>query len=364
MNQREERWVVSVRRRNRMGYKGYQGRGGGSSTFLKILVCILAILVVAGGGYLVALQGGISLPSLPSFATQKPDETQQPGETEPTSDPENSTSPSPTPQPSQTPSITPVRAVEVSLSQLLDGSAQTRVEQANCDALVVEVKGEWGKLQWPSQAALAKQLGVISSTQDLAETLKTLSQKGIYLVARVDCFRDQAMSASNVGSSLLMTKGGNRWYDSMGMSWVSPVNQQVRDYVTQLCVELSKMGFDELVLDSAYFPDQGEVHVLAQSDNYPQTRTAPVETFWKQVSEAVKDSGVVLSAQVRGDSLLDGGATTGMTPQMLDQYAQRVWVTLEGVEQTQVQTVLTQAGVDQARQITGQEAASGQMIWG
>ncbi|WP_143482901.1 putative glycoside hydrolase [Pseudoflavonifractor sp. An85] len=353
-----------MRRRNRMGYKGYQGRGGGSSTFLKILVCILAILVVAGGGYLLAQQGGISLPSLPSFATQKPDETQEPGQTDTTPDPENSTSPAPTAQPSQAPSITPVRAVEVTLSQLLDGSAQRRVEQADCDALVVEVKGEWGKLQWPSQAALAQQLGVISSTQSLTETLNSLAQQEIYLVARVDCFRDQAMSAANAGGSLLMTRGGNRWYDSMGMSWVSPVNQQVRDYVTQLCVELSKMGFDELVLDSAYFPDQGEVHVLAQSDNYPEARTAPVETFWKQVSQAVKDSGVVLSAQVRGDSLLDGGAITGMTPKMLDQYAQRVWVTLEGVDQTQVQTVLTQAGVDQARQITGQEAASGQMIWG
>lgn len=348
-----------------MGYKGYQGRGGGGSTILKVLVCILALLVVGGSGYLLAKTGGISLPN---WLAHQPQQTQGTQGEDTTPSPQNSTSPDPTAdptdQPTQAPSITPIRAVEVTLSQLLDGSAQRRVEQADCDALVVEVKGEWGKVQWPSQAALAQQLKVISSTQNLTETLNALSQQGIYLVARVDCFRDQALSAANVGGSLLMTRGGNRWYDSMGMSWVTPVNQQVRDYVTQLCVELSQMGFDELVLDSAYFPDQGEVHVLAQTDNYPQARTAPVETFWKQVSEAVKDQGVVLSAQVRGDSLLDGGATTGMPPQLLEQYAQRVWVTLEGVTQTQVQGALTQAGVDQSRQIAGQEAASGQMIWG
>ena len=128
-----------------------------------------------------------------------------------------------------------------------------------------------------------------------------------YLVARVDCFRDQALAAANVGSSLLMTKGGNRWYDSMGMSWVSPVNTQVRQYLVDLCVELSQMGFDELVLDSAYFPDQGEVHVLAQSTNYPDTRTTVVEQFWQEVTQALEGSEVRLSAQVRGDSLVEGG---------------------------------------------------------
>jgi len=354
-----------VRRRNRMGYKGYQGRGGGASGFLKVLVCILAILVVAGGGYLLAENGGVSLPSwLPHQGEQTAD-TPQPGGAEESTQPQNSDAPTqaPTPSPSQEPTLEAVRGVEVTVAQLLDGSAVRLMEQADCDAMVVEVKGEWGNLQWPSQVSLAQQLGAIGSTQSLTETLNTLSQQGVYLVARVDCFRDQALSAANVGGSLLMTRGGNRWYDSMGKSWVSPVNQQVRDYLTQVCTELSQMGFDELVLDSAYFPDQGEVHVLAQSTNYPDSRTAPVEEFWKQVSQAVKDSGVVLSAQVRGDSLLNAGATTGMTPQMLNQYAQRIWVSLDGVEQTQVTSVLTRAGVEASRQMLGQSAQSGQTIW-
>lgn len=363
MNTREERWVVSVRRRNRMGYKGYQGRGAASG-FLKVLVGILAVLVVGGSGYLLALNGGVTLPNLQLPQAQKPASTGEQAGVDTTPAPQASTSPDPTQEPSQSPSMEEIRAVKVTVAQLLDGSAQLQAQQAGCNALVVEMKGEWGKLQWPSQAALAGQLGAVASTQDLSDTLESLSQQGLYLVARVDCFRDQALSAANVGGSLLMTRGGNRWYDSKGMSWVSPVNQQVRDYLTQVCVELSKMGFDELVLDSAYFPDQGEIHVLAQSDNYPQTRTTPVETFWKQVSEAVKDSGVVLSAQVRGDSLPTGGETSGMTPQLLAQYAQRVWYTVDGVDQTQVQTVLTQAGVEQERQIAGRETNDGQFIWG
>lgn len=338
-----------------MGYRGYQGRGGGASTFLKLIVCILAILVVGGGGYLLALNNGGALPSwLPQGQTTDT----------PTQEPDPSDSPQPSPTPSQAPETEEIRAVDVTVSQLLDGSAQTLAQQTGCDAVVVEVKGEGGKLQWPSQAALARQLGTVSTTQSLTQALSALSAQDIYLVARVDCFRDQALAAANVGGSLLMTRSGNRWYDFMGMSWVSPVNTQVRQYLVELCVELSQMGFDELVLDSAYFPDQGEVHVLAQSTNYPQTRATVVEQFWQEVTQALEGSQVRLSAQVRGDSLVEGGVTSGMTPQLLAQYTQRVWVTLnKATTQTQVTRALTQAGMDPSRQLVVQEAASGQTIW-
>ena len=344
-----------------MGYRGYQGRGG-ASTFLKILVCILAILVVGGGGYLLALNNGGALPSwLPQGQTT--DTPQTPASDTPTQAPDPSDAPEPSPTPSQEPEEE-IRAVNVTVDQLLDGSAQTLAQQAGCNAVAVQVKGEWGKVQWPSQVSLARQLGTVSTIQSLNQALSALAAQDIYLVARVDCFRDQALSAANVGSSLLMTRGSNRWYDSKGMSWVSPVNTQVRQYLTELCVELSQMGFDELVLDSAYFPDQGEVHVLAQSTNYPDTRTTVVEQFWQELTQALEGTEVRLSAQVRGDSLVEGGITSGMTPQLLDQYAQRVWVTLdEGTTQTQVSSVLTQAGMDTTQLLVGQENTSGQTIW-
>lgn len=353
-----------MRRRNRMGYKGYQGRGGGASGLLKVVVGVLAVLVVGGGGYLLALNNGGALPSwLPKLPQQETAETPQPqASDQPSSSPEATATPAPTP--SQAPSLEEVQAVEVTAAQLLDGSAQTLAQQANCDAVVVEVKGESGNLQWPSQVPLASQLGTVPSTaSSLTRAVSDLSSKGIYVVARVDCFRDQALAGANVGSSRLLTRGGNRWYDSTGMSWVSPVNTQVRKYLTDLCVELSKMGFDELVLDSAYFPDQGEIDVLAQSSNYPQERSTAVKQFWDEVTQALDDSDMALSIQVRGDSLLDGGETTGMTPQLLEKYAQRVWVTLDGATLSQVERTLSQAGVDEDRQMVVHESTSGQRTW-
>lgn len=349
-----------------MGYRGYQGRGGHASGLLKALVVILAILVVGGGGYLLALNNSGALPSwLPQLPQGQTAQTDQPQDTqEPAASPDATATETPAPTPSQSPELESIRAISVTAAQLLDGSAQTLAQQTGCDAVVVEVKGESGNLQWPSQVSLASQLGTISSTSSLTQAVSTLSNQGIYVVARVDCFRDQALAGANVGSSRLLTRGGNRWYDSTGMSWVSPVNTQVRQYLVSLCQELSQMGFDELVLDSAYFPDQGEIDVLAQSSNYPQERSTAVKQFWDEVTQALEDSDVKLSVQVRGDSLLDAGLTTGMTPSLLDEYAQRVWVTLSGATLSQVQRTLNQAGVDADRQLVGQENTDGQMIWG
>ena len=68
--------MVSVSRRNRMGYKKYQGRGSAGSFFLKVLVCILAVLVVGGAGFLLAKQDEFSLPSLPTFQDHTAQSTQ------------------------------------------------------------------------------------------------------------------------------------------------------------------------------------------------------------------------------------------------------------------------------------------------
>lgn len=359
--------MVSVSRRNRMGYKKYQGRGSAGSFFLKVLVCILAVLVVGGAGFLLAKQDEFSLPSLPTFQDHTAQSTQDTQEdpAPATQEVSDSQTPEATPSPtvSPKPQMTEIRAVEVTVDQLLDGSAQRRVEQAGCSALVVEVKDRSGHLKWPSQVAKAQEWGAVSGQKSLTDALKSLSDQGIYLVARVDCLRDQLLAGLNVENSVLVTKSGRRWYDFWGMSWVSPMSQTVRDYLEQVCVELSQMGFDELVLSGAHYPDEGEVYALAQSSIYPGDRTTSVELLWKELSTALADSGVVLSAQVRGESVVDGGTVTGLTPELLKKYAQRVWVTTQDVEQSQVDAALTQAGIQAAGQMARQSANSGQTIW-
>ena len=97
-----------------------------------------------------------------------------------------------------------------------------------------------------------------------AQAVRELAQNSqLYLVARVQCFRDPLMASGWVGS--LMTRGGNLWHDAQGVGWSSPASQQAVDYLSALCLELAEMGFDEIVLEEFYFPIGGKLDTIRRA---------------------------------------------------------------------------------------------------
>lgn len=322
-------------RRYGPGYQKYRGRRGGGSAALKIIIVLLALVLAAGvlfvlfmGKYVEYTDNGVRL-NLPwGKEASEPPEVSVPVVivTE---------EPTPTPEPSSA-VLADIGAVEVGVSQLLDGTAAQSVTDAGGSALVLEMKAASGALAWQSGTELAETLGV-NGNEMVAQAVRTLSETGeLYLVARINCFRDTALVKSTAVDATLMTRGGNIWYDSNGGCWVSPVSGAVTDYLTALCLELADMGFDEILLDSAGYPDFGEVEVLATDDKRPEDLTAPVTAFYEKLSAALEDSGVVLSVQASGQMMgqaADGG-NSGVSAAALAQYVSRVWLPEEpGTEQ-------------------------------
>lgn len=313
-------------RRNSRGYRGYQGRRNGSSMALKIIVALLAVLLVLGilfviilGKYVEYTDNGVRL-NLPWNQTNEPDE---PGH----SDQLIIVTEEPTPS-SEPDRIGAIGALEVTASQVKDGSAARLAAEAEGNAMVVEVKNAYGKLVWQSENERAVALKVNAADNGFAQAVTTLAgEDDLYLVARVCCFRDQALASAGIGGPL-MTRGGNVWYDANGLRWVSPASPEVRDYLTALCAELSRMGFDEILLDCAGYPDLGEVGVLATDDRRPEDLSTPVSAFYAQVAEALADSGTILSIQATEQmTQLPGEIVySGIIPSVLARYAGRVWL--------------------------------------
>ena len=338
-------------RRNAWGYRAHRGRRQGSLV-LKIIIALLLVLLVAGilfivfmGRYVEYTDSGVRV-NLPWL---QEGETEEPVATDPvviiTDDPSQSSARGQTALPLES-----IGAVEVSVQQLANGTAAQTVEAAGGNALVVEMKDLTGRLAWVSQMEQAAVLGVNAQDGGVAQAVSALAREGeLYLVARVSCFRDQAMASAGLGGPL-MTRGGNIWYDPSGYRWVSPVSQQVRDYLTGLCAELAEMGFDEILLESAGFPDRGETDVLATSENRPEERTTPVTQFLSQLSEALEDTGTALSILTSQQTVLGTGTLTGLTPELLAGQVHRVWVSLPGHGAGDYAAALGQAGRGQAGQ--------------
>ena len=343
-------------RRNRYGYQEYRGPNNGRSVLIFIIV-LLAVLLAAGvafmfflGDYIKYTATGIEIdwpwlkqePSAPPvFSDPVVIETGDLVVTlEPTSEP--TLEPTPTPEPQ----YEPLAAVTVTADQLRNGTAAQAVANAGGGALVVEMKsGNTGKLAWQSQTELAASLNANAANNGVADAIRALAQEGnLYLIARVHCFKDPILaSTARIGS--LMTRGGNVWHDYRGISWSSPANQQVVDYLSALCLELADMGFDEILLDDAGYPWEGEVNVLATDDNRPEDRTVPVAAFYQRLAGELKEKDVRLSVYVYEQLLPGEEVYSGMTANLLAQNTGRVWLD-KRVSREHYESILSAAGLD------------------
>lgn len=339
-------------RRNRYGYQEYRGRSAGR-TVLIFIIALLAVLLAAGAAFMAVMgeyirytDTGVEIdwPWL-SGGPSAPPEISDPVVVV-TDDVVVSLEPSaePTPTPGPAVSYEAVGAVTVSEAQVRGGTAAQAVDAAGGNALVVEMKTASGELKWQSQTPMAASMGVNAGDNLTAQAIQTLSQTtGLHLAARVHCFKDPVLGRARIGT--IMTQGGNIWYDRVGVCWTSPASQQTVDYLSALCAELADMGFDEIVLDSAGFPDDGQVNVLAVSENRPGDLTAPVAAFYERLSGELAEKGVILSVQTTEQALRGDNTLSGITAQTLAQYAGRVWLPAS-TQGTDYAGILTAAGLD------------------
>ena len=354
-------------RKNQYGYQEYRGRGGGRGRMvLLFIIALLSVLLAAGTAFYLL----VDIEYTPNgmvihWPWAQESETPPPPTAPPPELPsvavevvEPSPTPEPTPTPTPEPTYNPIAAVTVTTAQLRDGSAAQAVAAAGGNALVVEMKGIKGRLAWQSQAELAATLWANAADDRTAQAVRELAENTeLYLVARVQCFRDPLMASSWVGT--LMTRGGNLWHDAQGVGWSSPASRDAVDYLSQLCLELAEMGFDEILLDSAGYPDFGEVNVLATGDNRPEDRTVPVAAFWARLSEELAEKGTALSVQTTEDALRGDNAFSGATAANLARYAARVWLPAP-VKGSDYAAILSNVGLDNAAaRIVVKNAASG-----
>ena len=341
-------------RRNRYGYQEYRGRGTGRSVLIFIIV-LLAVLFIAGVAFMIVMDDYINYtpngmeinwpwmnqePSAPPvFSDPVVIETDDLVVTlEPTSEPTLEPTLPPEPQ------YEPLAAVTVTAGQLRGGTAAQAVRDAGGGALVVEMKAGTGKLAWQSRTELAASLNANAANDGVADAIRELAQNGeIYLIARVHCFKDPLLAKAWIGQ--LMTRGGNVWHDYHGVSWSSPASQQAADYLSALCLELADMGFDEILLDDAGYPWEGEVKVLATGDNRPEDRTVPVAAFLQRVAGELGEKDVRLSVYVYEQLLPGDEVYSGMTASVLAQNAGRVWLD-KRVSREHYESILSAAGMD------------------
>ena len=330
-------------------YHSYRGRSAVSRILkgiIVILLILLALLTAAFfllGGRVVRADGGIRI-QMPVLTI---------GQTRPSPTP----APSPeeslpvvveTPEPTAEPQAEHLRAVEITVEQLLSGTAAEQMEAAGGNALLLTMKDSQGLLAYVSGLELAVQAKASGGDLAVNQALEALAEEGVYLVARVECFRDHLLPEYD-RTLAITTNSGYRRSDAQGTRWVSPLNDTVTDYLAGIVSELAELGFDEVVLTSAAWPVEGQLGYIRQGADYPVGELdQAVTAFYAKMAAAAEAAGLRLSVETEVGVVMNGSnGDSGQTLDGLARYADRVWMRDGSAPASQLAEALEQAGLEQ-----------------
>ena len=121
-------------------------------------------------------------------------------------------------------------------------------------AVMIDMKGSYGSFYYASNLPDAVQ-SASTNIEAVAKLVEKLQSKGFYTIAKISAFRDYNYGLNHVSSGLYLLNRAGLWMDSDGMYWLNPTNATTTNWITDVVLELKKLGFNEVMLDNFCFPN-------------------------------------------------------------------------------------------------------------
>ena len=315
------------------GYHNYKGRSGRNHTLMAI---VLALLLLVSLGYLFVQNNlvydseGNAVINWPFFSDKDGEEPNLPPEDsqddevgddfnliieKPQLPAEEEKKPEPEEQ--------PLRAEETVLSEFRGNP----VPGANCNAVVLELKGSMGTLAY--QSALAAEGGKAPDavSRDSLTTLLS-GERDWRAVAALHTLHDTYYAFANMTGAGICQPTGYIWYDYSNSHWLQPEKEGAKTYFYAMAQECEAMGFDEILLRELTYPVSGKLHKIDYS-GMTLTKTEALTGFLRGLRDTLQED-TVLSLQLSEKLILAGAdADTGQDISLLLPLLDRVWVETE-----------------------------------
>lgn len=141
------------------------------------------------------------------------------------------------------------------------------MEKQNLDAIVIDMKDDWGQLRFTSSHPLLLSLGRFRPLP-LATLLAEAKKRGWYTIARIVLFQDKTLATVSNGMLASWDRENQKpWQGIKTVNgekkliqeyWVDNYNPLVWRYNLAIAEEAIKLGFDEIQFDYVRFPTDGE----------------------------------------------------------------------------------------------------------
>lgn len=208
----------------------------------------------------------------------------------------------------------PVKALYLTYHGVGDRNLRQNVlalaERTEVNAVVIDVKGDHGRLTYRSGVPLADTIGANAEPMvpNIDELMAALKQRNIYTIARIVVFKDDVLARKGAQAGLDVAVrerfGSQAWAEADGMGWVDPLRPEVWEYNIDLAREAALKGFDEILFDGVRFP--AEVSGSARQPQYSRLwiterdRVDAVGGFLRRARDQVRMAGAFVSLDVQG----------------------------------------------------------------
>ncbi len=193
------------------------------------------------------------------------------------------------------------------------------------NAVVIDVKDDFGIINAPIDSKIARELGAIRDT-NIKDIIKQLHAKKIYVIARNVTFKDKKLYEAYGGKYAIWDKFSNKaWVGLPREKWCDPYSKFVRDYNIEIARETAKLGFDEIQFDYIRFPTDGLVgrclYRFKEKDDMFKS-----EIMGDFLQQARKEAGVPVSIDIYGfNAWYKFGNLIGQDIQFLSRFVDAVY---------------------------------------
>jgi len=183
-------------------------------------------------------------------------------------------------------------------SETLRGDALKLVDETELNALVIDVKGDRGLVPYRSAALVASGLPqTIVTVPDMPALVKSLHQRGLYLIARIVVFKDEPLATAHPQWAVRDAHGAV-WKDRESLPWIDPFRREAWECSLALAEEAAALGFDEVQFDYLRFPDATGLR-FSESDTQEQ-RVAAINAFLDAAQHRLSRYNVFVAADIFG----------------------------------------------------------------
>jgi hypothetical protein len=177
----------------------------------------------------------------------------------------------------------------------------TLLNETELNALVIDVKDDWGNVTWLTDNEVIRALGtekkIITNMDKLMTTMK---ENDIYPIARIVVFKDSILAKKKPEWSFL-TANGDIWMNGRKENFVNPYLQEVWDYNIEVAKEAIKLGFKEIQFDYVRFPEGFEKKADALTYKTDErSRVEVVAAFVEYARKQLNPLGARVSVDIFG----------------------------------------------------------------